>query len=376
MLAPLRDYLLPQDPTSSPLLCATKDCYFTRMSVKFDTSTHVFRESRWIATEDLNVEHLVDVFTSVEVDAGKSWVACHGFLKHLYWHKPRLTVLGQKIEGLPDDHWCKPDCLFQLANLFKSVGNFAERKRLLNQTLKVVKERGDEDSFARILSELSDTNRNLGLFEEGIQQAREALEVYRRLGTTSSQAWCLNCLAWLLYADKQLDASKEAVSLAVDLLPEKGQEHMACQLHRLLGNIYCSGDEREKAIHHFRVALEIMSPFEWHDQLFWIHLSLAQLFLDEGTPEDVHAHIEQAKSFAGENSYYLGRTMELQALMWCHRWRPKEAKSEASRAFETFEKLGAAEDLERCRTILQGIEKTMKSQPTSDIPDSNSELLE
>ena len=87
MLAPLRDYLRPQDPKSSPLLCATKEQYFNRLLVDVDIEKPGFEESRWIVSEDVNVEHLLDVFTSIDVDSSDVWGACAGFFKHLCWHK-------------------------------------------------------------------------------------------------------------------------------------------------------------------------------------------------------------------------------------------------------------------------------------------------
>ena len=96
MLAPLRDHICPQDPMSSPLLCATKDRYFTRMSVNLDPNYPVFRESRWIVTEDVNVEHLLDIFTSIDANAEEVWGACGNFITHLHWHKPRRSVLRQR----------------------------------------------------------------------------------------------------------------------------------------------------------------------------------------------------------------------------------------------------------------------------------------
>ena len=224
MLAPLRDHLRPKDPKSSPLLCATKDRYFTRMSVSIDLNLPVFTESRWVVLEDVNVEHILDVLTSTDANADEVWEACPDFLAHLRFHKPRHTILREKIEGLPDDHQSKPRFLFDLAKLFHLVGNYVEMKRLLNYALKLLRERGDESLVARVLRELSDANRMLGLREEGIQQAREALEIYKRVGTTVDQARCLNYFAWLLYEDRQLGAAKETVSHLIDLLPEKGQE--------------------------------------------------------------------------------------------------------------------------------------------------------
>ena len=60
MLAPLRDYLRPKDPVASPLLRAAKEHYFGRLSSELD---HSFDGSRWIMSQDVNVEHLLDVFT-------------------------------------------------------------------------------------------------------------------------------------------------------------------------------------------------------------------------------------------------------------------------------------------------------------------------
>ena len=375
MLAPLRDYLRPQDPTSSPLLCATKNRYFMRMSIEFDRNGPAFRESRWIVSEDVNVEHLIDEFASVDTNSHEVWEACSNFVTHLRWHKPRHTTLRQKIEDLPDDHWSKPGCLLELSKLFRPVGNYTEQKQLLGYALKLVRQRGEDHLVAQVLRELSDANRILGLCGEGIQQAREALEIYQRLGTTTEQARCLSYLALSLREDKQLDAAEEAASHAIDLLPLKGQEFLICDSQCLLGNIHRLKGEGEKAIHCFEAALAIASPFNWHDLLFLIHHSLAALFLDEREYDKAHTHVEQAKSHAVDHTYYLGIAMDLHARIWYGQRRFEEAKYEALCAFETYEKLGAARDIDACRALLKIIDRAIQKQAAADYSDSSGELF-
>ena len=140
---------------------------------------------------------------------------------HLHWHKKRLTILGPKIEGLPDDYHSKLECLFQLSRLFDSVRNHVEQKRLLSHALDLWKEEGSDRQVARILMQLSDVNRVIGLHTEGTHQAKEALGVYERLGDTVDQAQCLIYLAWSLRSENQLDAAEEAASRAIDLLPDR-----------------------------------------------------------------------------------------------------------------------------------------------------------
>jgi tetratricopeptide (TPR) repeat protein len=365
MLAPIRDYLGPQDPRSSPLLCATRDRYFNRLSVDGDPNGPGFEEARWIVLEDVNVEHLLDIFTSLDQDTGGAWRACHYFLEHLAWHKPRQTVLRPKIEGLPDNLRYKSKCLFELSRSFEMAGNYGEQKRMLSHALRLDRQRGDDFQVAQSLGLLADANRTLRFFEEGIRQAREALEIYKRIGNTKWQAESLTQLSWLLFDDKQLDAAENAASRAIDLASEKGQEFILTRLHRVLGKIYHSKGKREEAFHYLNMALEFASPHNWRIQLFWIHFDLAELFRDEREYDDAHSHIERAKSHAVDDVYTLGRAMNLQARVWLLQHRLEDAKSEALHALENYEKSGASRDADICRNLLQQVERAMKDGSTS-----------
>jgi tetratricopeptide (TPR) repeat protein len=285
---------------------------------------------------------------------------------HLSWHKPRQTILGSKIEALADDHPSKSKCLSQLAELFGKAGNITEQKRLLTHTLELERRRGNDSQVAATLRYLSDTNRLLNLHEEGIWQMEEALEIAERIGDTIEQAECLNNLAYLLFEDGEPDAAEKAASRAIDLVPETGQEYLACDLHLVLGRIYRSKGEKEKALHHFETSLRIASPFDWHRMLYWIHYSLAQLFGDGGELDDESTHIEQAKAHAVDCSmqYELGRAMQMQARVWYEQLRLEDAKSEALYALEIFEKLGEVKAVEICRRLLQNVERAIENEST------------
>ena len=359
MLALLRDYFYPKDPKSSPLLCTTKECYFTRLSVDLDPEEPSFGEARWITSEDVNVEHLLDVFTTIDANSGDVWDACEHFMEHLYRHKKRLVVLGPKIEGLPDDHPSKPPCIYELSWLFESVGNWVERKRLLVYTLNLWKERGDEHQIAktsRLLAQTSLLERN---HSEGIRWAKEALEAHERLGEITEQARSLRQLARAFHQDSQFDAAEDAVSQALDLLPNTGFQYDICNCRLVLGEICRSRGEVEKATTHLEVALGIASSFNWSNEQFWIHYSLAELTLDQGRFDGAHSHIERAKSHAIYDVYHLGHATRLQAKVWYEQCRLGEAKSEALRAIDIYEKLGSSKEAKNVKKLLQRIEGKM-----------------
>jgi hypothetical protein len=70
-----------------------------------------FEESRWIISEDVNAERLLDVFAFINVNPEDIWDACTKFMVHLYWHNPRFIILGSEIEVLPDDRPSEVQCL-------------------------------------------------------------------------------------------------------------------------------------------------------------------------------------------------------------------------------------------------------------------------
>jgi len=156
--------------------------------------------------------------------SGDVWGACADFAKHLSWHEPRLVILGPKTETLPEDHPPKPECLFQLSQLFQRVGNHTERKRLLTHILKLARERGDDRQLTRTLRHLSRVHLAMGLCEEGIRQAREASEVSERLGDAVETTRYLIELAWPLHHDKGLGATEKVASCAINPLPEEGEQ--------------------------------------------------------------------------------------------------------------------------------------------------------
>jgi tetratricopeptide (TPR) repeat protein len=355
MLAPIQDHLRPQDPLSSPLIRTIRDSYFNRLSVELYPGKPGFEEAQWIVLEDVNVEHLLDVSTSIDQTGGTNWDACFHFMEHLYWHKPRPTILESTIEALADDHHSKPKCLFQLSLLIGKAGNLTKQKPLLIHALKLERQQGNHARVAQTLRHLSNVNRRLLLNKAGISQAKEALEIFERIDDTTGQAESLNELAWLLSDAGQIDAAEKAATGAIGLIPETGQEFLACSLYRVLGKIHQSKGEKERAIHHFKTALAIATPFNWHHALFWAHFNLARLFRDENQFGNANDHIGRARPHAVHNAYNMSRAMYMQASIWYRQRRPEDAKSEALRALEVSEKLGAEIEAEDCRKLLRKI---------------------
>ena len=354
MLAPLRDYLSPKAPLSSPFLCITKDRYFARLSVILDTTRPEFGESRWITSEDVNVEHLLDVFGSIDANSDDVWDACIKFMSHLHWHKPRRVILGRRVEELPDDHLLKADCLLWLSALARLVGDHSACEQLFARTLRLWKAIGDPHGTAVRLRFQSSANSEMGLHAEAIKQAREALDICEKLGDTMERAQSLIYLALALASANQLDAAEKSASHAITLLPEDCDQFFLSYSHATLGGIYRSKGDNAKAIEHFEVALEITLAHDWHLAVSPVAADLVMALTQERRFEEANAHIKRAKPRVAQANSATGsaRLMTAQAMVWSEQRKFEEAVSELSQVVDIYEKLGATADAEKWRTHL------------------------
>ena len=367
MLAPLRDYLRPKDPNLSPLLCLTKECYFDRLNVGEDPDTPQFVEGQWIFSEDVNVEHLLDVFTTIDVNSIRTWTVCDSFMEHLRWRKPRLIVPGLKIERLPDDHPCKLHSLFILALAYDSLANHSESKRLLTYTLELFRERGNNTMVARVLYQLANANLNANRYVEGIPQAKEASEILGRLNYTSDQMNSLQLLAFLLAKDGQADAAEEVVSHATNLSSDELSRQNLGEYHHTLGHVCLSRGDMEGAISRHEKAIEAATSLNLQADRATFLRCLVDLLLKEGRLRDAQVHLESLKLDAVNDPFSLGLARVIQVCVWRRQGRFEEAESAISRIATMYEQSGVpAEFREFCEGYLRDVEGKINDSDTSN----------
>ena len=367
MLAPLRDYLRPKDPKSSPLLCAAKGHYFRRLSVGPGPDEPDREETQWITSEDVNVEHILDVFSSIDTDSNNVWEACADFLQHLNWHKRRPIVLGSRIEGLPDDHPPKPRCLVQLAHIFWGLGNLLESKQLLVYALKLWRTRGDDHEVAITLELLATVNIGSGLYVEGISQVKKALEIYEKLDNAVDQVDCLHRLAFFSIENGQVDAAEEAASRAINLSSGGPSQAQLSDHHYALGHICQRRGKTEAAIDHYVKAIEMARPLNSKVKLRRVIPSLMELLIEEERFDDAQVYLEQLKPDLVGGPVHQGMAMLGQAQIWYHQGKLEEARSKLLRSIDLFEGFGTPPDhVGKIKEVLQEVEMEMKKRAAFD----------
>ena len=370
MLAPLRDYLHLKDPKLSPLLYITKERYCSRLLSNQDPENPCFRDTRWIMSEEVNVEHLLGIFTSIDANSDNVWKACFGFMIHLVEHKPRPITLISRIEGLPDNHPSKLECLAMFSSLSKAAAQNLEAKRVFVQVLNLSREQGHSLQIAGTLMALAELNHDLHLQEEEKLQLQEALEIYEQCDDIEAQKVTLHHLTVLFFENNQLDLAEETASRAIDLPRDETRLHLRRYDHGFrhgLGHACESRGETDAAINHFEEALEIASSHDWLEGQTEIRDCLLLMFLREERFNDAQTHLDALKPLCStHHPRCLNQLMVKQAYVWVAQGRFEEAKSELLHLIGTCDGVEDPWYLEDIKVLLQVVEVGTKGLVISD----------
>lgn len=182
--------------------------------------------------------------------------------------------------------------------MFHSVGNRVEYNRLLIRTLKLWRGSGNDIQVAITLGCLYDTNRLMGLHEEGIQQAKETSEIFERFGDTNNQAECLINYDCVLYYDKQLDTAEEA-----------GARPKISALPRSLCPWRCISFQGQYREGHspFRSSPRNCIHSQHSQSVIFGSLRPIGAVLRESRFDDAHAHVERVRLYVANGAYLLSR---------------------------------------------------------------------
>ena len=359
MLAPLRDYFRPKNPSSSALLVTTKDQYFDRLCAwQYERGVDGLTEAKWFVSEDINAEHLLDVFVSIDTELMGVWRACHQFLDQLAEYKPRPVILGPKINILPETHPFKANCVRALATLFAVLGDFSVARRLHFHELRLWEGHRNELNGAIALTRLADANRLLGSTREGIGQAEEALKIFERLEDKCWQGHCLKIIAWGYVDCRQLRGASRCVDRLFALLGNGGDKGLLRSCGRILATISVQIGNLSDAKEILESTLEVPLLLGDAHSRFWIIYRLAEVYFGLGDLDGVGNQITGMKSLAqvSHDQYLLGRAMELQAKVWLKTGKFAEARSEALLALSAYGKAGNSRNQEKCGELLKYIE--------------------
>jgi predicted ATPase/DNA-binding SARP family transcriptional activator len=119
----------------------------------------------------------------------------------------------------PRDHWARAESLAVLAHIIHDSEQHdpAAEEQLLRDGTAMAQRLGDESAQAYIDVVWAELAVAAGKTVEARSLIESALDIYRRLGATSSVGWCHEHLGWVAVAEQDLDRARGHFERAVEL---------------------------------------------------------------------------------------------------------------------------------------------------------------
>ncbi|MEU3984853.1 tetratricopeptide repeat protein [Streptomyces sp. NPDC026672] len=142
-----------------------------------------------------------------------------------------------------------------LAGFLDMEGHLATAEPLLRRAVAHWDAEGDRAARARALLDLSAVHTHGSRYEEGVADAREALETARSLGDAELEVRCIHQLSILLWQTGEYTSAQSLQKRSLDLLTRVGDTLQMARSHNLLGITHLHLAENEEAFSSFEKAL-------------------------------------------------------------------------------------------------------------------------
>jgi len=166
--------------------------------------------------------------------------------------RERLALLEQLLadyrllgEG-PQEQNAQADILAKMGSLHWDLGDYAEARRLYQESLAIAQQLGNRAGIARTLQNLGNVAYRQGDYAEARRLYQDALNIKQQLGSRVSAAYTLGQMGNLARAQGDLDEAKTLYDQVRDISQQMGDRRSVAKALHQLGNVaYLQGDYAE-----------------------------------------------------------------------------------------------------------------------------------
>ncbi len=188
----------------------------------------------------------------------------------------------------------KVDMYIQLGNLEIRLGDFGAGREYFEEAVRLSQEHNLEDWLTRALNALGWGHRLVGHFELAVRHYEEALELSIRLKDRRREAWILNNMAFALAHLGQLGAALNLCDQALALWREVKFDRGLGAVHEVYGEIYVLFERLDKALSHYRAALDIFEPSDDREWLSRVYAGCGLAYRLSGDLDSAEAILNKA----------------------------------------------------------------------------------
>jgi tetratricopeptide (TPR) repeat protein len=152
-------------------------------------------------------------------------------------------------------------------------GELEEAERCSQKAIAIQREMGDRESLAKLLIGLGTIRRALGQFKESRRALKEALRLTR---DTRVEINCHLELGRLLHAEGEIQAAREEIQQALNMVLDTGYVNEQGDCYRELGRLALKADDEKSTRHFYRMAMELYFDYGYKAKVEALEKEIAE----------------------------------------------------------------------------------------------------